>query len=108
MTTLRALTIRLNDLFNLFDESLVQIPQEHKRPAISRFCSLLQSKHGIQQADLDEGVRMLVLKENYLNGLVSISSGGIVRRKEVVATRTVPASKGEEMGTNGLMWVDKR
>lgn len=108
MTTLRALTIRLADLFNLLDESLAQVPEEHKGPAVSRFCSLLQSKHGIQQADLDEGVRMLALKEDYLNGLVSISSGGIVRRKEVVATRTVPVSKGAEMGDNGMMWTDKR
>jgi len=108
MTALRALTIRLADLFNVLDESLAQIPEEHKGPAVSRFCSLLQAKHGIQQADLEEGVRMLGLKEDYLNGLVSISSGGIVRRKEVMATRTVPVSKGEEMGPNGLMWTDKR
>jgi len=108
MTALRALTIRLADLFNVLDESLAQVPEEHKGPAVSRFCSLLQAKHDVKQVDLEEGVRMLALKEDYLNGLVSISSGGIVRRKEAVASRTVPVSKSEEMGKNGLMWVDKR
>lgn len=98
------LSLRLIDLFTLLDESIQQVPDEHKGPVLARFCAMLKREHKVAQADIDEGVRMLVFKDDCNKGFVS--PGGLVRRKEIVATRTVPVSKGEEIGENGLWWRD--
>ena len=102
MTAFRAITMRLSELFDLFDESIRHVPQDHRGPALAIFCSQLKIQFHVTQAEIDEGVRRLVFKEDYKSGFVD--ADGVVRRKEVVATRTVPVSKGEEMDENGLMW----
>jgi hypothetical protein len=104
MTAFRAISMRLSELFDLFDESIQNIPQDHKGPALAIFCSQLKNKHEVSQAEIDEGVRRLIVKDDYKNGFVC--ADGIVRRKEIVATRNVLVSKGEEMGPNGLVWRD--
>lgn len=100
------LSLRLVELFTLLDESIQQVPDEHKGPVLSSFCRALKHNHGIPQADIDEGVRMLVFKEDFKKGFVG--PGGVVRRKEIIATRTVPVAHPEEMGENGIMWKDVR
>ena len=104
MSITRIVSLRLVDLFTLLEESIQQVPDEQKGPVLSSFCSLLKQKHRIPQAEIDEGVRMLVFREDCKRGFVS--PGGIVRRKEIIATRTVPVSHPEEMGENGIMWKD--
>lgn len=104
MPALRATTLRLNEIFDLIDETIQALPDEHKGPMLSRFCSLLKRKHKIEQSDIDEGVRMLLFKEDWKKGF--IGPDGAVRRKEVVATRTVPVSTPEEIGEDGLWWRD--
>lgn len=104
MAALRAITLRLSELFNLFDESIARIPQEHKGPTLAAFCSTLKSEHGVTQAEIDECVRILIFKEDYKKGFVG--PDGVVRRKDIVATRTVGVSHPEEMGANGLLWRD--
>jgi hypothetical protein len=105
MTAVRALSMRISELFTLFDESIQRIPDEHKGPALAQFCTLLKKQHKLEQREIDEGVRMLLFKEDYTKGFVG--SDGVIRRKEVVATRTVPVSQGEEIGGNGLLWRDR-
>ena len=104
MNRFRAITMRLPELFDLFDESIREIPQEHKGPALATFCFLLKTKHGATQSEIDECARMLIFKDDYKNGFVG--PGGIIRRKEVVARRSVPVSQPEEIGENGLLWKD--
>jgi hypothetical protein len=106
MAALRPITLRLPELFNLFDESIARIPSEHKGPTLAAFCSTLKSEHGVAQTEIDECVRMLIFKEDYKKGFVG--PGGVVRRKEIVATRSVGVSHPEEMGGNGLLWRDAR
>jgi hypothetical protein len=106
MSTLRVLSLRLIDLLTLLDESVQQVPDQYKGPVLSRFCTILKQEHNIPQADIDEGVRMLIFKDDCKRGFVA--PGGVVRRKEIIATRTVPISHPEEMGENGLMWRDVR
>ena len=106
MSSLRAITVGIRDLFDLFDETLLAVPPEHRGNALSAFCSLLKKRHNVAQNQIDEAVRMVVLKEDCKNGFVG--AGGVVRRREIVATRTVPVSQPEEMGENGLMWRDVR
>jgi hypothetical protein len=98
------LSLRLIDLFTLLDESIQQVSEEHKGPVLARFCARLKSEHAIAQADIDEGIRMLAFKDDCKRGF--IGPGGVVRRKEIVATRMVPVSKGEEIGENGVWWRD--
>ena len=62
MTALRAITLRLTEIFELFDETVKILPEEHRGPMLNRFCSLLKEKHQIEQSKIDEGVRMLVFK----------------------------------------------
>jgi hypothetical protein len=50
-------------------------------------------------------MRMLVFKDDYKKGF--IGPDGVVHRKEIVATRTVPMSQPEEIGGNGLLWRDR-
>lgn len=104
MSALRAISLRLNEIFDLFDETIQVLPDEHKGPLLSRFCSLLKDKHKVEQSKIDEGVRMLLFKEDYKKGFVG--SDGTVKRKEVVARRSVPVSQGEEIGDDGLWWRD--
>jgi hypothetical protein len=100
------LSLRLNDLFMLLDESIQQVPDEHRGPILATFCSLIKREHKVAQGEIDEAVRMLIFKDDCKKGFVK--PGGVVRRKQIVATRSVPVSKGEEMGDNGLMWRDAR
>lgn len=104
MSVSRILSLRLVDLFTLLDDSIHQIPDEHKGPVLSRFCRALKENHDVPQAEIDEGVRMLVFKEDYKKGFVG--PGGIIRRKEIIATRTVPVSHPQEVGENGSIWRD--
>jgi hypothetical protein len=105
MSISRILSLRLVELFDLLDDSIQQVPDAYKGPILSRFCASLK-QHNVPQADIDEGVRMLVFKEDCKRGFVT--PGGVVRRKEIIATRTVPVSHPEEMGENGIMWRDVR
>jgi hypothetical protein len=102
----RPITLNLSQLFDLFDESIARIPQEHRGPALAGFCMTLQTDYGVTKAEIDECMRMLVFKEDFMNGFVD--ADGVVRRKEIVATRMVPVSQPEQMGENGLMWRDVR
>jgi len=77
MSALRVLSLRLIDLFTLLDESIQQTPAEHKGPVLSRFCALLKRDHKVSQADIDEGVRMLLFKDDCRRGFVA--PGGVVR-----------------------------
>jgi len=104
MSISRILSLRLIDLFTLVDESIQHVPDEQKGTLLNRFCLLLKEKHSIPQEDIEEGLRMLVFKEDYKKGFVT--SNGLVRRKETIATRTVLVSHPEEMGENGIMWRD--
>jgi hypothetical protein len=104
MTTLRAITLRLPELFNLFDKSIRAIPEEHRSSALNTFCLTLREDHGVSRGEIDECLRLLVFKEDYANGFVT--TNGVVRRKETIATRTVLVSHPEEMGENGIMWRD--
>ena len=104
MSALRAMSLRLNEIFDLFDESIRILPDEHKGPLLKQFCSVLKDKHQVKQSEIDQGVRMLLLKEDYKKGFVG--PDGAVRRKEVVATRTVLVSHSEEL-ENGLLWMDR-
>lgn len=106
MAITRMLSLRLNDLFILLDESIQQVPDEHKGPILSTFCSIIKREHKVPQGEIDEAVRMLIFKDDCKKGFVR--PGGVVRRKEIVATRTVPVSQREELGENGLMWIDAR
>lgn len=90
MSTLRMISLRLTDLFNLFDESIQQIPDEHKGPVLASFCRVMKRDHKVAQAEIDEGVRMLLMKEDCKKGFVG--PGGTVRRKEA--------------SENGLAWRD--
>lgn len=104
MSVSRMLSLRLIDIFTLLDCSIQDIPDKDKGPVLARFCSILKREHKVSQADIDEGVRMLVFKDDYKKGFVT--PDGLVRRKEIVATRTVPVSQPEQMGENGLWWRD--
>ena len=102
MTTLRALSIRIGDLFNLFDESIRYVSEEDRSESLNRFCATLTSQHGVKKEEIDEGLRMLAFKEDAKKGLLNPNG----TRREIVATRTVLASQPQEMGANGLMWKD--
>jgi hypothetical protein len=104
MSVHRTLSLHLIELFTLLDHSIQKVPDEHKGSILARFCIMLKGEYKVAQADIDEGMRMLVFKDDCRKGFVS--PDGVVRRKETIATRTVPMSKGEEIGENGLWWRD--
>ena len=96
MTTLRALSIRVGELFDLFDESIRYVSEEDKSEVLSRFSLALTTKHGVNKEEIDAGIRMLSMKEAARKGI-----------RNLVATRTVPVSQPEERDQkNGLMWRD--
>ena len=102
MTTLRALSIRVGELFDLFDESIRYVSEEDKSEVLSRFSLALTTKHGVNKEEIDAGIRMLSMKEAARKGV--LGPNGI---RNVVATRTVPVSQPEERDQkNGLMWRD--
>lgn len=103
MTTLRALSIRIGDLFDLFDESIKYVSDEDKSEVLGRFSVALTTKHGVNKEEIDAGIRMLSTKEAARKGLLGPNG----TRREIVATRTVPVSQPEERDQkNGLMWRD--
>jgi hypothetical protein len=106
MTTLRSISLRVSELFDLIDEAVQMVPDEQKSPILSHFCSMLKSRHQVKQSEIDESLRLLAMKEDCKKGFVN--TDGSIKRKVVVATRMVPVSQAETMGDNGLMWRDAR
>ena len=84
-----SVTISLKTLLGLLDRAMQPVEEEKKERITLEFVNLLDS-----ECEMDRQQAFKILLE--------------LRRprKVVVASRTVPVSHPEEMGSNGLMWID--
>ena len=88
------LDLSLNEIFLLLGKSMNHLMPDDKSRTLFNFADKLREKFGLGKEELKE----------------AITIGGHdfkEPKKVIVATRTVPVSQPEEMGSNGLMWRDK-
>jgi hypothetical protein len=88
--TKMSITIPLKTLLELLDHAMQPVEPGKKERITVDFVNLLDS-----QCDMDRQQAFKILVE-------------MKRPKVIVASRTVPVSHPEEMGSNGLMWRDVR
>jgi hypothetical protein len=93
------------DLFDILAEALDNVPEYQRGETLSKVCSVLKQKN-VSDDDLEKGKKYLLLREDFKHGF--IDRQGLIKRKEIIATRNVPINKSEEIGENGLFWRDLR
>jgi hypothetical protein len=87
------LDLSLNEIFLLLGKSMNHLTTDEKSRTLFNFADKLREKYRLGKEELKE----------------AITIGGHdfkEPKKVIVATRTVPVSQPEEMGSNGLMWTD--
>jgi hypothetical protein len=87
------LDITLNEIFLLVGEAMSHLKPDHKSRVLFNLADSLRQKYRLGKEEIKE----------------AITVGGHdfkEPQKVIVATRTVPVSQSEEMGSNGLMWKD--
>jgi len=84
-----SITIPLKNLLGLLDRAMQPVEDEKKERIMLEIVNLLD-----RECDMD--------RQQAFKFLLEMRKP----RKVIVASRTVPVSHPEEMGANGLMWID--
>jgi hypothetical protein len=87
------LDVTLNEIFFLLGEAMNHLKPDQKSRVLFNLADSLRHRYGLGKEELKEAITVggHDFKES---------------QKVIVATRMVPVSQPEEMGSNGLMWRD--